>query len=168
MEDTAEGNRSTSTLSSHVSFCPAAPTAMSSLSREDVIFMDAPGQPIVHAELAQQPSEIERGLMYRLFLGEREGMLFRFQEEKEHLFWMHNTCISLDMIFLNREGRVTHLVKRAPILTDTLQGVGAISLSVLEVNAGWAVQHGVQLGQRVLFKPCVHEGGSQKCNSTEW
>ena len=68
----------------------------------------------VHAfavELATNNEERERGLMFRKELPEGQGMLFDFERDQPVAFWMHNTYISLDMIFIRGDGRVTHIAE---------------------------------------------------------
>ncbi|HET6921867.1 MAG TPA: DUF192 domain-containing protein, partial [Anaeromyxobacteraceae bacterium] len=71
----------------------------------------------VVVELAADPAARERGLMFRRELPEGRGMLFVFEEEEEHSFWMKNTLISLDLIFVSGEGRVVGVVSRAEPLS---------------------------------------------------
>jgi uncharacterized membrane protein (UPF0127 family) len=82
-------------------------------------------------------------------MGEDHGMLFRLGERREHTFWMHNTCMPLDMLFVEDDGFVVGIVEGAEPLTDTTRSVGCQSSWVLEVNAGWARRHGVKPGQRM-------------------
>ena len=69
-------------------------------------------RPAVDAELARTAAEQQRGLMHRESLGAEAGMLFVFDREQEHVFWMENTLIPLDMIFIDDEGRIVGLVER--------------------------------------------------------
>jgi uncharacterized membrane protein (UPF0127 family) len=92
-----------------------------------------------------------RGLMYRKSLAEDRGMLFDLQVRDDHKFWMHNTCIPLDLLYIDEDGLVVGLVENAPTLNDEARGVGCPSLYVLEVNAGWARRRGVKAGQHVTI-----------------
>jgi uncharacterized membrane protein (UPF0127 family) len=62
---------------------------------------------------------------------------------------MHNTCIPLDLLFIDEDGLIVGIVESAPTLNDDSRGVGCPSRFVLEVNAGWSRRHGVRPGQRV-------------------
>ncbi len=90
---------------------------------------------VVAVELARTDAERERGLMFRRELALDAGMLFLFDESVPHQFWMKNTLIPLDMIFIGED-----------------RAVGAPSRYVLEVNGGWSAAHGVRAGDRVRFE----------------
>jgi uncharacterized membrane protein (UPF0127 family) len=106
----------------------------------------------VSVELARTDAERARGLMHRRALGRDAGMLFLFDETAEHAFWMKDTLIPLDMIFIGEDGRVTGVVARAVPGDLTPRSAGGPSRYVLEVNGGWAEAHGVAPGDRVRFE----------------
>jgi hypothetical protein len=106
----------------------------------------------VTVELARTDLERARGLMERSSLGPEAGMLFLFAESDEHTFWMKNTLIPLDMIFIGEDGRVVGVVDSAAPGTTSVRSVGAPSRYVLEVNGGWARAKGVRAGDRVRFE----------------
>jgi uncharacterized membrane protein (UPF0127 family) len=110
------------------------------------------GRPAVTVELARTPEDRERGLMYRERLAADAGMLFLFDESSDHEFWMKNTQVPLDMIFVGEDGRVVGVVERAEPFTLTGRGVGRPSRYVVEVNAGWTAANGVRTGDRVVFE----------------
>lgn len=113
-----------------------------------VQFVDAPGAPVVVAEVATTPHEHQFGLMGRQHLPRDRGMLFRWPVNGMRSMWMRNTLIPLDMIFLDSRGVVTTIVHSAtPGTTDSRKGW---AMHVLEVNGGWARHNGVKKGQRVL------------------
>ena len=103
---------------------------------------------VVQVELADTPAKHERGLMFRKELADGHGMLFLFDEESEHSFWMKDTLIPLDMIFVDSAGRVTGIVARARPLTLEPRSGGRCRM-VLEVPGGWAEAHGVRVGDRM-------------------
>ncbi len=103
---------------------------------------------VVQVELADTPEKRERGMMFRKELADGKGMLFLFDEEGEHSFWMKDTLIPLDMIFVDAAGRVTGIVSRARPLTLEPR-IGGPSRMVLEVPGGWAAEHGVRAGDRM-------------------
>jgi uncharacterized membrane protein (UPF0127 family) len=78
-------------------------------------------------------------------------MLFLMPEDEIHTFWMRNTLIPLDMIFIQRDLVVAGVVENAEPRTDTLRSVGKPSSYVLEVNGGWAAAHGVGAGTKASF-----------------
>jgi uncharacterized membrane protein (UPF0127 family) len=104
----------------------------------------------VSAELVSSDHDVERGLMYRKQMAEDHGMLFRL-DRREHVFWMHNTCIPLDMLFIDDDGLVVGIVENVPTLNDEHRTVGCPSSWVLETNAGWSRRHGVKAGQRMTI-----------------
>jgi len=106
----------------------------------------------VTVEVARSEPERRHGLMDRAALDPDAGMLFVFDESAEHGFWMMNTLIPLDMIFVDEDGRIVGIVERAEPRTTTSRTVGTPSRYVLEVNGGWAKAHGVAAGDRVRFE----------------
>ena len=106
----------------------------------------------VSVELARTDAERARGLMNRASLPPDAGMLFLFPESDDHSFWMKNTFIPLDMIFIDEGGGIVGLVEQATPGSLTLRSIGAPSRYVLEVNGGWAAARGVRAGDRVRFE----------------
>jgi uncharacterized membrane protein (UPF0127 family) len=105
----------------------------------------------VTVEIARTDAARARGLMFRSALAGDAGMLFIFEEAADHPFWMKNTLIPLDMIFIDDAGRVTGVVASA--VPGSLEPrSGGESRFVLEVNGGWAAVHGVRAGDRVRFE----------------
>jgi len=105
----------------------------------------------VQVEVADTDAKRERGLMFRKELPEGRGMLFLFDEEGEHAFWMKDTLIPLDLIFVDSSGRVTGIIARARPLTLEPRS-GGPSRMVLEVPGGWAAAHGVRAGDRMTVE----------------
>jgi uncharacterized protein len=106
----------------------------------------------VHAftvELATNTAERAVGLMYRKELPEGRGMLFDFHDDQPVQFWMHNTYISLDMIFIASDGRVVRVAENAKPMSDDLIPSGRPVRAVLEVIAGTARKFGIAPGDRV-------------------
>jgi uncharacterized protein len=113
---------------------------------------DADGGPIdILAEIAHSEQETSRGLMYRTEMPEMHGMIFELDRE-DHSFWMHNTCISLDLLYLDH-GQIVGIVESAPTLNDEPRKVGKLSEEVLELNAGFCRRHGINVGQHVTRVP---------------
>lgn len=106
----------------------------------------------VHAfavELATNDAERERGLMFRKELPEGRGMLFDFVEERPVAFWMHNTYIPLDMIFIRSDGSILHIAENTEPLSDRLIPSGGPVRAVLEVIGGTARKLGIAPGDRI-------------------
>jgi uncharacterized protein len=100
-------------------------------------------------ELATTEAEREKGLMFRKELPEGQGMLFDFHREQEVGFWMQNTYIPLDMIFIKADGRILRIAENAkPMSTDVIPSNGPVRF-VLEVIAGTARKMGIVPGDRV-------------------
>lgn len=129
--------------------CPQAPPGIEALMVVPVR-IEGVGT-VVSAEYARTPEETERGLMFRTHLGDESGMLFDLRERAEHNFWMRNTCIPLDMIFIDDDSTIVGVYEWAVPLTETSRGVGCPSRYVLEVPGGWARAHGVQPGKKVTL-----------------
>ncbi len=106
----------------------------------------------VHAftvELATNDAERSRGLMFRKELPEGRGMLFDFSPEQPVSFWMHNTFISLDMIFIRADGHILRIAENTEPMSDRLVPSGGPVRAVLEVIAGTARKLGIAPGDRV-------------------
>jgi len=130
--------------------CPLDPEAKPpTLPLGSVTFTNAPESPVVRVELASSDATRSRGLMYRTQLPQNQGMLFSWPTEGIRRFWMHNTCIPLDMLFIAADGFITGIVEQVPTLNDASRSVPCPAAHVLELNAGWARRHGVKPGQRV-------------------
>jgi uncharacterized protein len=110
------------------------------------------GEVKVTVEVVATEPKIERGLMYREHLPPDDGMLFMMGREYDWKFYMRNTLIPLDMIFISRDQTIAGIVANATPRTEDLRSVGKPSLYVLEVNGGWAVAHGVYAGAKVRFE----------------
>ena len=109
------------------------------------------GEAIFQSEIADTPLERQKGLMFRTSMGEKEGMLFLFADEAPRSFWMHNTLIPLDMIFIRADRTVLGVVENAEPKTDTSRAVEGASQFVLEINGGAAKKHGIAAGQSMTF-----------------
>jgi uncharacterized protein len=111
----------------------------------------ASGDAAVTVELALTHEEQERGLMYRTELAESAGMLFVFDGEEERTFWMSNTPISLDILYIKGDGTIVSIASRTtPYSEKTIPSRGQARY-VLEVPGGWAERHGVKAGDRITL-----------------
>ena len=100
-------------------------------------------------EMATNEAERERGLMYRKELGPYQGMLFDFHRDMPVSFWMKNTLIPLDMVFIASDGIVKHVHANAvPMSTDTIPSEFPVR-GVLEINGGSARLLGIKPGDKV-------------------
>jgi uncharacterized membrane protein (UPF0127 family) len=89
--------------------------------------------------------------MYRTKLPAEEGMLFSWDDEAPRAFWMHNTCIPLDMLFIGKDGGISGILEQVPVLNDVSRGIACPVAHVLEVNAGWVRGHNVKPGQHLTI-----------------
>lgn len=114
----------------------------------------APRQPSTFkVEIANTDVQRQMGLMWRETLAEDEGMLFLFDTEQHLSFWMHNTVLPLDIIFIDSDWKVLGVSANATPFTDDPREVPGISQYVLELNAGAAVRHGIGPGTVVRYTP---------------
>ena len=102
-------------------------------------------------EVADTVQERRRGLMYRRELRTDEGMLFVFPGEEDQSFWMKNTPVSLDIIFMDRRRRVVGIIHDTVPFSTRSVGVGVPSQYVLEVRAGLARRNGIVAGDVARF-----------------
>jgi uncharacterized membrane protein (UPF0127 family) len=105
-----------------------------------------------HVELALTPADQNRGLMFRQSLATDQGMLFVFDRQAVHTFWMKNTLIPLDMLFIDKDRRIVGIVENAEPQTETGRSVGKPSQYVLEIGGGLSGKLGVREGQLVDFQ----------------
>lgn len=103
----------------------------------------------LEVELALTPKEMATGLMFRESMEENHGMLFFFGQEQELRFWMKNTLIPLDMLFIKSDGTIHHIHENA--IPHDLTGIpsqGPVS-AVLEINGGLAAKWGISKDDKV-------------------
>jgi hypothetical protein len=111
-----------------------------------------PSGRLIVAEIADTPERIQRGYMFRREVGDGEGMIFVFPEPGIHSFWMKNTLVPLDMLWLEEDGRVIHVEASVPpCRADPCPGYGPPRKAryVLEVRGGTAAREGLVIGDRV-------------------
>jgi uncharacterized protein len=129
--------------------CPSDPASNLTLPRGRVTFVDAPSRPSAEVELARTDAARERGLMYRTDMPQGAGMLFSWPDQRVRTFWMRNTCIPLDMLYITSEGIITGILEQVPTLNEAPRSIGCPVAHVLELNAGWARAHGIEPGMKV-------------------
>ena len=117
----------------------------------EVVLLTRAGEQHVKVEIARTDPERARGLMYRQKLEAGRGMIFLFEEPQQLKFWMKNTYIPLDMIFIGSGKHVVYVEENAEPLTTSSRGPDEDSQFVLEVPGGWARAHGVERGVAVKF-----------------
>ena len=102
-------------------------------------------------ELAQAPAEQAKGLMFRTALGPDEAMLFPFDPPKQASFWMRNTVIPLDLLFIAPDGRVTNIAANAKPYDETKLESDGVVQAVLEIPGGRAKELGLAEGAVVAW-----------------
>ncbi|MEK7352018.1 MAG: DUF192 domain-containing protein [Nitrospirota bacterium] len=116
-----------------------------------------PGGAVIQAELANTPQKRAEGLMYREHLAQDRGMLFTFSQAEAWVFWMKNTKIPLDLIWINEKKQIVHMEQNVPICTRTDDSCPQYrpnegALYVLELAAGRAESLKLQRGSKLQFK----------------
>jgi uncharacterized membrane protein (UPF0127 family) len=122
-----------------------------SLGAPEVVVEDRPQPLSFRVEVADTPSKQERGLMFVNHLPKERGMLFVFPHAARRYFWMVNTFIPLDMVFIDTEHRVTDVVHSAEPLSRSPRGSPEPSQYVLELAGGVASAQAIVPGTRVRF-----------------
>jgi uncharacterized membrane protein (UPF0127 family) len=102
-------------------------------------------------EIADTDQRRALGLMYRTSLAADAGMLFDFKHDEDVAMWMRNTRIPLDMLFIDRSGRVVNIAERAVPYSEATISSAAPVLAVLELNGGTAARLGLKPGDRVIY-----------------
>jgi uncharacterized protein len=118
--------------------------------REQLLIATENGEKEFQVEIADDPRETSIGLMFRREMAENEGMLFDFGAEAPRSFWMQNTYIPLDMIFIKADGTIDSIAERAtPLSEKSVPSKGAVRF-VLEINGGLSDTLGIEAGDKVL------------------
>lgn len=112
----------------------------------------ASGQHRFKVEVMRTEQDREKGLMFRKSMARDHGMLFEYQKEQPVTFWMHNTYLPLDLIFIAKDGQVLNIAHDAKPMDDSLIPSAGAALGVLEVDAGTAKAIDLAPGDRVHHK----------------
>ena len=129
------------------------PAAVASSTKLDTVeILTSRGRVKFTVELAVTRAEQERGLMFRKALAPDRGMLFPYNPPQRAAFWMKNTLIPLDIIYIAPDGRVLSIARNAVPHDETPLPSGGIIRGVLEIPGGRAAQLGILPGDRVLNK----------------
>lgn len=131
---------------------------------EDRVELRGPfGTASFHVEIADDPGERAQGLMFRESLPASGGMLFIYERPQQVAFWMENTLIPLDMIFLDAAGRVVKVHENAvPRDRTPIPGEGEV-LAVLEINGGLARAIGIAPGAELRHPALPQDGAAWSC-----
>lgn len=140
-----------------IEICPTSQLAYgqtSSFSKNGLGTIVTPNGTTIFAEIADSPDKRVQGLMSRPSMAPDRGMLFLFPGLGDRVFWMKNTLIPLDILWLNESGDIIHLEPHVPICTRKDDGCPKYrspykSLQVLELNAGMAEKLNLAVGKRL-------------------
>jgi len=133
-----------------------AASAQTPLKVEPLDVTTAKGVYHFQVEIADTDATRERGLMFRKSLAGDRGMLFDFKRSQAVAFWMKNTLIPLDMVFIGADGRIVSIARNAKPMDETAIGSGGEVLGVLELRGGRAAEIDAEPGDKVrerIFHP---------------
>ncbi len=125
----------------------ASPAA--ALPRSELLVETASSQFRFEVEIADDATERAEGLMYRETMADNAGMLFLYPEPQQVQFWMKNTPMSLDIVFVRAEGTIARIAARTTPFSEDMIPSGEKVRAVLEVKAGMMHQLGVRVGDRL-------------------
>ena len=134
---------------------PAAPASaathpVSGLEIIPITITTARGTRTIRAEVARTPAEQARGLMFRTEMGSDEGMLFPYEDDPHVLgFWMRNTVLPLDIIFITPDRRVLNIGANAVPYSEASVRSTGVAAAVLELNGGRAAELGIAPGDKL-------------------
>ncbi|MCX8566268.1 MAG: hypothetical protein ON057_000995 [Glomeribacter sp. 1016415] len=127
---------------------PASPTQHSTLPITTLTI----GLYSVNAEVASREADRQQGLMHRTSLGPNDGMLFVFDENAQHCFWMKNTKLALSIAFIDESGIITDIAEMKPETTENHCPRRA-GRYALEMNQGWFAAKGIKPGTAIRGLP---------------
>lgn len=119
------------------------------LATSPLVIETATGSHRFTVEMALSSEQMSRGLMFRATMPADEGMLFDFGRVDMVSMWMRNTILSLDMLFIDRDGVVRHIAERTTPFSEAIISSRVPVRAVLELNAGAARRIGLRVGDRV-------------------
>ena len=134
-------------------------TALPSFIQADdgLIPIQLPGGVTIQAEVANTMKKRAEGLMYREHLAKNRGMLFAFDQAQPWTFWMKNTKIPLDIIWMNDKKQIIHIARNVPICTRSDDGCPQYqpndpAMYVLELGGGEAERFKLEKGSKLQFR----------------
>ena len=126
----------------------AAPAAARLAETDVTITTDDGKRHIYRVEIARSPEEHAKGLMFRRKMARNRGMIFPMNPPRYASFWMENTYLPLDIIFIASDRRVLNIVEGKPLSRDILNSI-APAAAVLELNAGESARIGLEPGDMI-------------------
>lgn len=128
------------------------PNPAGNLPTVDLKIGDVP----VTVEVAREENDIRRGLMFRRSLPRDRGMIFIFPDEDYRRFWMKNTRIPLDILFVKQDGTISHTAQMKPLDKTPVSSRYKVKY-VLELNRGWLGENHVQVGDKIELAPLTEQ-----------
>ena len=127
---------------------------LTSCAKYETIFIDNGVEKIkIKAEIADTQEKKERGLMGRERLGENKGMFFAFEHEGTYAFWMKNTLIPLDIIFISGDFKILEIFHAEPCAEEPCKSYQTTKYAkyILEVNGNFTTRNGIDVGDEVII-----------------
>ena len=144
----------------------ALPGAAAATCRDTIVDLRGDwGSARFTVELADDPAERSLGLMNRPEMARSRGMLFVYERPQRASFWMRNTLIPLDMIFMDSTGTVTRIHENAIPLDETAIPGGDGVLMVLEINGGLSSVYGINVGTTLRHPAVPQDGAAWPCDA---
>ncbi len=134
----------------HVPFATAIEMSVT-FEREPIKIQTAKGEQEFMAEIAKDEEQLELGLMYRDKLAEKDVMLFVFGGKQRVNMWMKNTLIPLDILFIDKTGKIVYIAENAkPNSLDVISAGEAQVFAVLEMNGGMVKKYNIAVGDKII------------------
>ncbi len=121
---------------------------------DELAFIDSETENIIFqidAEIASNDIERARGLMYRNKMEENQGMFFLFEREQTQSFYMRNTLIPLDIIYINSKMKIVDIYKSTNPMDETSLPSAAPAQYVVEINGGLCEKYGIEIGDLIVY-----------------
>ncbi len=125
---------------------------LQTFEKSNLVIETSAGSKHFDVELAVTPAQEEQGLMYREHLDPDSGMLFVFSDTEPRAFWMKNTLIPLDMLFIAADGHIVDIHERAVPLSEDIIPSRTPARAVLELNGGTASRLSIRVGDLVRYR----------------
>ena len=131
----------------------AAPEPLSAFPQSLLAIRTSSGK-VVNFKIweADTPKREQQGMMFIREMDEHTGMLFMFPENKPVTMWMKNTYVSLDLVFLNAQGKIDYIAANATPRSEAIIGPPTPEFAVLELKGGACESFGIKVGDKVLHK----------------
>ena len=153
-------------LPAALAVCAALSTAAAAApacDHERIEILAGPGSRSFAIEIADDPEEQARGLMFRPALAADAGMLFVYATPRPANFWMRNTMIALDMIFIDDTGRIESIAERTDPYSERVSSSQGDVRAVLEISGGLSRELGIGPGDQVIHAAFQDAPDDSRC-----